>query len=239
MVNGGFIIFGGRALTDPAATMDAELALACAYVPAARRGAVEALWALDATLGGLLRGKREPMIAQMRLTWWHEALSRLDTVPPPPQPLLMTLAERALPIGVQGVALARMIDGWEELLDPDPLGEEALARYASGRGEVLFAALATVLGVSAEGVGQAGRGWALVDLAWYASDPELRAAAAAMAGPLLREALGRRWPGKARPLGMLARLALADTLLIAQGKPRRQGSPRRILAMARHALTGW
>lgn len=239
MVNGGFIIFGARALTDHVAVTDAEVALACAYVPAARRGSAEVLWALDATLGGLLRGGREPMIAQMRLTWWHEALSRLDTAPPPPQPLLMKLAERALPLGVHGAALARMIDGWEELLDPDPLGEEALARYASARGEVLFDALAIVLGASADGVGQAGRGWALVDLAWHASDPELRAAAAAMAAPLLREALDRRWPSKARPLGMLARLALADTLLIAQGKPRRQGSPRRILAMARHALTGW
>lgn len=238
MVNGGFTRYVRPAMTDPSHVLDVEVALACAYVPVARRSSAEALWALDATLGGLLRGGREPMIAQMRLTWWHEALTRLDSVPPPPQPLLMTLAERVLPMGVGGTALAGMIDGWEELVDPEPLSDDALANYAGKRGGGLFVSLATLLDAIPEPAAQAGRGWALVDLAWHSSEPELRQRAAAMATPLLREALARRWPKAARPLGMLARLALADVPLIERGAPRRQGSPGRVLAMARHAITG-
>ena len=48
---------------------------------------------------------------------------------------------------------------------------------------------------------------------------------------------GRRWPSALRPLGMLAALALRDAAR-GTGRFERQGAPARMLAMARHRLTG-
>ncbi|RYD27134.1 MAG: hypothetical protein EOP89_05470, partial [Lysobacteraceae bacterium] len=63
-----------------------------AHMPVPRRPAVEAVLALDRALGQILRTTREPMIGQMRLTWWHGALSDLDDKAPPAQPVLQGLA---------------------------------------------------------------------------------------------------------------------------------------------------
>lgn len=238
MVNAGFTRVFHALMTDPLVIDDVEIRLACAYVPMPIRSAVACLWAIDTTLGGILRGGREPIIAQMRLTWWHEALCRLDDAPPPAQPLLIETAARLLPMGVSGAALAAMIDGWEELVDPDPLGSDALGRYAEGRGQRLFTMLAEVLGSEHDPVAQAGQGWALVDLAWNSSEPQLRADAIALAKPLLRSALAPRWSRAGRPIGMLAWLAMADITPIERGTPRRQGAPGRMFRMAQHALTG-
>lgn len=242
MVNGVFTSNIHAAMIAPEALTDPELRLACAYVPSERRAAFVTLWALDATLGGILRGGRDPMIRQIRLTWWHTALVALDGAPPPPQPLLQALAARLLPLGVAGADLAAMVEGWEELLDPDPLDAVALGRYASARGAALFRLLARVLGVAddrlAAEVAGAGQGWALVDLAWHASDPALRRAARAQAEPLLAGALRRPWPRASRPIGMLTHLARADLGAMHRGTAKATGSPARVIRIAWHALSG-
>ena len=62
---------------------DPERALALSYVPREGRAGLAALWALDEMLGAILRSGRDPMVSQLRLTWWHDALCRLDQAPPP------------------------------------------------------------------------------------------------------------------------------------------------------------
>ena len=47
----------------------ATFSLAMTYAPATKRPALEALFALDDTLAGILRTTREPLVGQMRLTW--------------------------------------------------------------------------------------------------------------------------------------------------------------------------
>ena len=79
--------------------LDPDRRLALAYVPAAARPAVEALWRLDVTLGAVLAAGREPMIGRIRLAWWREALEKLDREAPPAEPLLQALAERVVPAG--------------------------------------------------------------------------------------------------------------------------------------------
>ena len=204
---------------------DPERDLASAYAPLAARAGLNALWALDDRLARVVDTAREPMIAQMRMTWWHEALTRLDTAPPPAEPVLQALAATVVAHGVGGGALARVVEGWEELLQEDP----ALDQYAQGRGGGLFAAAAGVLGATSDPVEQAGRGWALVDLARNRANPR----GLELAGTLLA-ATTIRWSVAGRPLGMLAKLARRD---VARGLER-QGSPARLLAMAGHRLTG-
>ena len=213
------------------AELDRDRILALSYVPAARRAAVEALWRLDAALGAALAGGREPLIAQIKLAWWREALERLDSAPAPAEPVLQAVAAHVLPAGVTGAELARMEEGWSLLLSPDPLTREELDRYAEARGGLLFRHTASLLGFTGA-VPAGGAAWALVDLARHAGDA---AEADAAVDGARASGMGAPWPFRLRPLGMLAALALRDS-----GGPRweQQGAPARMLRMLRHRLTG-
>lgn len=214
---------------------DPERQLSLAYAAADRRAALHALWSLDATFGATLAHARDPMTARLRLAWWSEALERLGTAPLPDAapPLLRAIAAELLPRGVDGAALAAMIDGWEILLDPDPVSDDDLRRYAAARG-ALFMLAATALGGGGELMAAAGQGWALADLAGRVRDAALADRARVAAAPLLAEALALRWPRRLRTLGMIALLARADLA----APDRRRGAPRRVAAMLRFGAIG-
>jgi phytoene synthase len=213
--------------------LDPERRLALVYVPRARRGALEALWRLDVTLGAVLATGSEPMISQIRLAWWREALEKLDRERPPAEPVLEALARKVIPAGVAGAELAAMEEGWTALIAPGALRQEELRHYAQARGGRLFALSARLLGAEAPAVEAAGESWALIDLARRSGDAAEARAAVAAAGSWQT---AERWPPALRPLGMLAALARRDA---ARGLPLEpQGSPVRMLRMLRHRLTG-
>ena len=192
-------------------------------MPADRRPAVAALWALDEQFARIVASTHETVIGQMRLVWWRDALDALDDGPPPAQPLLQALSRDVLPAGVSGAEMAAMEEGWAALLPADDVSPEDRACHAAERGERLFALTARLLGgVAPEGAGAA---WALVDLARAGDGAALAEATPARA----------RWPRRVRPLGLLAALAARD---IAAGAVERQGSPARLLSILRHRLTG-
>ena len=180
----------------------AERRMVLSYARNGARPALAALLALDDALASVLRNVREPTIAQMRMTWWHDALTRLDTVPPPAQPVLQALARHVLPGGVSGHELTRIVEGWEELVPPGDLDDVALARFAAGRG-ALFELGGRLLGCTGP-LAEAGRGWALADLARHSRDG---ARAAALAAPLLATAAEQRWDREGRALGAMVHLA--------------------------------
>jgi phytoene synthase len=215
--------------------LDPDRRLALAYVPARRRPALEALWRLDVTLGAVLATGRDPMVSRIRLAWWRESLEKLDRAPPPAEPVLEALARRVLPEGVTGAQLAEMEQGWAELTEPHPLSRADLDSYARERGGRLFRYSALLLGEAPEpGVEQTGEAWALADLARRSSNEA--EAAAALAGARERDT-PRSWPRRLRPIGMLAVLARRDAVR-GPGSWEPQGSPRRMLLMLRHRLTG-
>ena len=217
-----------------AMTLDRDRMLALSYVPPdPRRNRLQALWALDAALAAVLKG-REPMISRIKLAWWREALEALDHRPPPAEPVLQGLAAQVLPAGVTGAELAAMEAGWGLLLEPQ-LEDEALDSYAASRGGALFQLSARLLQSGATiDVARAGEGWALVDLARRANDADAAVALAAAATRLDRR---QRWPRRLRPLGMLAALAARDVAR-GIGAWEAQGAPARMLRMLRVALTG-
>lgn len=206
-----------------------ERALILSYAPPGRRDALAALLALDNRLAAIVRAAREPVIGMIRLTWWFEALERLDAAPPPAEPVLRAVAAKVLPAGVTGAALGAMVDGWERLLG-DELDAAALDGFATERGGRLFAAAATVLGGDAAEVTRLGEGWALANLAITWSDP----AVAMLARDMARARLGGplRVARPLRPLGALVLLARSD---LAGGI---EGSPARVGRLAWHRLTG-
>jgi phytoene synthase len=212
----------------------AERNLVLAYVPAARRPALEALFALDDTLAEIVRTTSEPLIGQMRLTWWHDALGKLDTAPPPAQPVLEGVARDLLQQGIAGADAAAMIDGWDVLIEEAELGGDALRRFGEARGSTLFALASVGLGGAASSaVRAAGSGWALADLARGLSNAAEASAARELALEQLRAGLVQSWPTALRPLGMLAHFARMD--LEGGADP---GSPRRLARVIWHRLTG-
>jgi len=203
-------------------------------VSAGVRPALEALWRLDATLGAVLASGRDPMVSRIRLAWWRESLERLDSAPPPPEPLLQALAAYVLPRSVRGFELAAMEEGWAELLADGALDSAALETYAAARGGLLFGLSGRLLGGGEASATEAGARWALVDLARRSSRPaEARAAL-----ELARCTGGRRaLKGKLAPLGMLDCLTRRD---VKRGPDawERQGSLARVARMLCFRLSG-
>lgn len=217
--------------------LDPDRTLALTYVPAARRPALAALWRLDATLGAVLAGGREPLISQIKLAWWRDALAKLDEAPAPGEPVLRDVAEHVLPRGIKGSQLARMEEGWSILLSQESLGAAELENYAGGRGALLFRHSSQLLGIQMNvRVKRAGEGWALADLARHSNEDDARAALAA-ARERLADLASLRWPAPLRPLGMLAMLARRDADRGVE-QLERQGAPARMARMLRHRMTG-
>jgi phytoene synthase len=223
-------------MTPDGPPLDPDRILALSYVPTARRAAVGALWRLDAALGAVLAGGREPLISRIKLAWWRDSLEKLDHERAPGEPVLQAVARHLLPGGIAGAELAPMVEGWSVLLSGEPLTPPDLASYATQRGARLFQHSAQLLGgTNHGGFDEAGAGWALVDLARHAgSDAD---AEAALADARERE-WPKRWPSPLRPLGMLAMLARRD-LEAGPDRWQAQGSPGRMLRMLGHRLTGY
>jgi len=224
------------AATIPSSAIEAvmrEQALAVGYAPASARDGFAALLDLDHQLASILQSTTEPMIGQMRLTWWYEALEKLDHAPAPAHPVLRRLADSVLPGGVRGADLAPMIEGWEVLLDDgEPLDEERVARHAEARGGVLFASVGRLLGQP--GMESLGAGWARADLAQHVSDQATRTRIRAAALSDLDAVLAFKLPRPARGLSGLAVLAREGL----RHPDRLPGHPMRAARLAWHGLTG-
>jgi phytoene synthase len=178
------------------------------------------LFAIDDALGEVVASSTQPALGAIRLAWWRDALQRLDTSPPPPEPRLRAGADELLPRGVSGTALARIAEGWaalfDEVRDPDVIAV---------RGEVLFAAGARLLGNDDPHVAEAGRYFALADVTRRGLSPLL---------PVVTRPL--RFRRSLRPLTALARLAVRD---MRHGEPfEPEATPGRAAALLRHRWTG-
>ena len=105
------------------------------------RPALVALFALDLELAHIVTTTTEPMIGEIRLAWWRDALIALDSGTVPAQPLLKLVAAEVLPRGLTGAELAALEDRWLALIGTDDVPEPHIA----GGGN-LFALAARLLG---------------------------------------------------------------------------------------------
>ena len=148
------------------ASLPVERRLALSYAPARSRGLWLGLFALDVRLGGVVSEAREPMLAQIKLAWWREELSKPVQSRRKGEPLLALLDAW----GDEGAALAALIDGWEVLLGGEKLGSDQIEAVLAARGAACLA-LAAKLRIPDDGVDQAARGWAATELAPMAAAP--------------------------------------------------------------------
>jgi 15-cis-phytoene synthase len=213
--------------------LSADQQLCLAYARVETREALRALFCVDAALGRIALGAREPMMARIKLAWWREqGFERGGGDLGREIALLRASTDQAVPL------VCRIAEGWDAFLAVDEDPEAALSAYAVGRGTGLFELGATVsktvsgTGASPE-LTAAGAGWALCDLAFTLKGHDLAPtclslAQSAFAGPL---------PHAPLPLAILARLAKSDARRGLDGVWR-AGSPMRILRAAMFAVTG-
>lgn len=203
--------------------------LATGYGDARMRRWAAALFAFDAQMAGIVLQAREPMLAQIRLQWWHDAIARPASERPSANPVLAAL----LPIEAEGLdlpaALGPVIRGWEAALEAED--STAVADFAEGRGRLLAAFALLAPGADAGHLARIGKAWALWDMVrFHRRTPALEAALASI-GPEFA-----RLPRRLRPLSIIARAVQLD---IASGQMDRPwGSPATFARLVWHGLTG-
>lgn len=179
------------------AAMPPALRMAVAYAPRASRPAWLGFFALDRRFAQIVRTAREPMLGQLRLSWWRETLARPVAERPSGDAVLAGLAGWS-----EAAPLVSLADGWEGLLGEAPLDAAAFAALAGARGEAV-AAIARQGGEPARADDAAALAyrWALADMAVHLSDPREQATVAALhrATPQPRG----RWPRLLRPIAVL------------------------------------
>ncbi|WP_446654397.1 hypothetical protein [Blastomonas sp.] len=206
--------------------------LAGSYGDREVRDWARALFAFDAQMAGIVLPAREPMLAQIRLQWWHDMLAKPAAARPSANPVLASL----VPLEAEGLVLAEalspVIRGWEAALEIED--SAAVADFAEGRGQ-LFAAFSSLTGGEAGDLMRIGRAWALWDMVrFHRRTPALDAAFAAVD----TQALARiGLPARLRPLSIIARAVRLD---IARGRlDRPWAGPGLFVRLVWHGLTGW
>lgn len=190
----------------PADLLPPEADLALAWSPPRVRRPLSMALQLDRRLARIVARTREPMLGQMRLAWWREALAK----PPAERPRGDAVLDGLGPTwGGREAALVAMVDAWEVLITAERLGPEEARRFGTGRG-AFFAALGegdAAAGDALRGrLALAGSRWALADAAAGVSDEAERAALVA-AGRAAGQGTGR-FPRDLRGLAVLEALAL-------------------------------
>lgn len=200
--------------------------LALTYASGRTRAAHLGLFALDAKLAMILRKRREAVLVQVRLAWWRDMLKTPVRDWPAGDGVLDTLRNWRTP-----AALVRLVDGWEELLHDD-LTPRVIADFVDGRGQA-FGALADEVGAARpQDAREAGRLWALADLAANLSDGEERDLVVQYGRGLPVAAL---LPASLRPVAVLAGLAHAA---LENGGAKLLSGPKSTFTALRIGFTG-
>lgn len=135
--------------------------LAIAYARAELRPAFALLLSFDNRLSEIVGRASEPMIAQMKIAWWNDAIAREPQTRPKGEPVFQALSELTVP-GVDA-AMQQLLDAWGLLLSVDDWTAEVLDSFARLRSEAIFGSFAAWI-ASKDDVSAIGEGWALADL---------------------------------------------------------------------------
>lgn len=199
--------------------------IALAYSPAESRARLAIALGLDQRLGQIVARTSEPMLGQMRLAWWREALRQAPEARPRGDAVLDAVTQEwAAPVE----PLAGLVDGWEVLLGHEVLDAAAAQVFAEARSEALLAACAIAPGDAGfPAARSAGVSWALGDLAAKVSSEAERAMLIEVAAT--REAASGRLPVRGRGIAVLG--ALGRRALKRGGRPLMEGRRAALTAL--------
>lgn len=195
------------------------------YWPVELRPAFDALFGIDDALAEVVASSTQPALGAIRLAWWREALERLESNSPPPEPRLQAVAAELIPRGISGEDIAALEDGWAALLDDEP----DTGRIAA-RGAKLFALGSQLLGADDPLLASAGRLFANAQVA------RKRLLDVQFPTDELHQLSGHRFARRLRPITALAQLASRD----AKQAPtiEAEATPGRAVALLSHKLFG-
>ncbi|MDE0057528.1 MAG: squalene/phytoene synthase family protein [Defluviicoccus sp.] len=147
--------------------LDRERYLAALFAPSGRREALFALYAFNLEVAKTAEVVSEPMLGEIRLQWWREALDGIFAGSVREHPVVAALAEAVEAHELDRARFEAIVDGRAADLDPDPPPDMyALEAYAGatavplvelacqilGAGEAMAAARAAGLGLGLAGV---------------------------------------------------------------------------------------
>jgi phytoene synthase len=149
---------------------DPDRWLACRFIAdEAARGDVIALYAFDHVLARVPFQVSEPLMGEIRLTWWGEALDEIFAGRPVrSHPVALGLADAVRRRGLARSPLQAMIEARFDDLDRKPFADEfAALAYAGDTAGALMQAAAQALGAppNLDSPRHAGRAWGLAVMA--------------------------------------------------------------------------
>lgn len=149
---------GALARTDP------DRWLSSRFAPAAGRRALVAIYAFDNELGRAPRAASTPLVAEMRLAWWREALEEIRAGGPVRRhPVALALGAGVRSHGLDLDLLETLIDARLRELDPRPMTLEEALEWAEGTGGACARLAASVLdpGCDPQAAAAGGAAWSI------------------------------------------------------------------------------
>jgi 15-cis-phytoene synthase len=135
--------------------------LAVVYARRDLRAPLSLLLGFDQRLSEMVQRASEPMIAQMKIAWWHDAMKREPAARPKGEPVFAIL--QALETPGLDTAMGRLLDAWDILLAADTWDAAVLQSFAEARSAAIFGSYAHWVS-SDHDVTAMGQAWAVADL---------------------------------------------------------------------------
>lgn len=149
--------------------LDADRYATTLFAPPQRRAALHALYAFNLEIARTRERITQPVIGQMRLQWWRDAIEGIYAGTPRHHEVVLALDDLVGRFDLDRSLFERLIDAREaDLEDTPPATLAALTEYAEATSAPLTMLALRVLGVRGEAPDQAARdvgiAWALVGL---------------------------------------------------------------------------
>lgn len=126
---------------------DPERFLTCLFAPAERREALFALYAFNQEVAKTRAIVSEPLLGEIRLTWWREAIAEIYEGMPRQHAVVQALAEAVRTHDLPRAPLERLIvTRGRDLLPEPPADLPALLDYADGTAGTLTGLCLSALG---------------------------------------------------------------------------------------------
>ncbi len=139
------------------------------FAPAEPRAGLFALYAFNSEIARVRESVSEPLLGEMRLQWWRDAIERLYSCGDLAHPVARAIGSAISRHGLSRNQFDRLIDARAaDLVNGPPADMEALEAYARGTSSTLVALALEVLGQRGEAAERvtlhAGIAWALTGL---------------------------------------------------------------------------
>ena len=135
--------------------------LAIAYAKPNHRPTFMLLLIFDNRIADIVGRSSEPMIAQMKIAWWYDAIGKETGKRPKGEPILQELDR----LGGNDVsrAMEKLLDAWGKLLSEEIWSAATLEEFARCRSEAIFGTYGNGVGGGFDAV-PLGKQWAIADL---------------------------------------------------------------------------